>query len=233
MLRQRDEFVTEIVINARGLKYEHYVLDAEGKKIPRKKGDAAPVMTSKRKAKEEKKKGHKLSGKQMFKTETVTTSRGVKYQRYVKDANGQKIPLTEAEILALPLEPKSFSVSDKAVKKLRRKQREDLKKCPVPKIIGTDMVRCIQAARARKAEYAIRCGEFIAGSADYRIVLTNGDWVLIHMTSKKENKWMFYNPFEHVAAPFIEAEHKKGRGNENVIFPNGPWKDPTLAVVKA
>lgn len=236
MLRQRDEFLTELVTNARGLKYERYVFDSNGDKIPRKPGEVAPILGKVKATKEEKK--TKLTGKALYKTELVTTARGVKYERLVKDAEGNKIPLTPAEIAVKMASATNSTMAskgaDKFAKHVSRQLRKERKLCPVPRSIGAEMLKAYQRLQAENRLGALRSSEFMDGADDYKIILDNGDWFLIHMTAKKGDAWYFYNPVTHTSSPFVMAEHKKAPGNHNVQFPNGfrpkdePLPDPVV-----
>ena len=215
---QRAGYLVEMVTTARGVKYFRNLRDENGKKIRAPEGDPVAVFEQKAKAKKAKaskkaKRAHKAYAKKdkgAFKTEEVITSRGVKYLRFIRDAEGNKIPLSEMEVQA---QAEKVVQAKKAIKKLNKLQKEKSVKNIVPKDIADEMLRLMEAKKN------VRCGEFCEKGRVWRVVLVNGDWLLIHMVSKMgDNKWGFFNPKKNQTVPF-DFKAYQARGDKVVGWP--------------
>lgn len=200
---QRAGYLVELVETSYGVRYFRNIKDENGKKIKASKEEPLAFLEPKdKKVKKEKK--SRLS-KESFKLEEVITARGTKYYRFAHDADGKKIPLTEIE-----KDTQTRKLSEKGYKRVGIGRKD--KTTFVPKDIAIEMLQMMEAKKN------IRCGEFFEKGRDWRVVLTNEDWLLVHMTSTLgENKWGFFNPKRNISAPFDITTHTGG--NSNIKWP--------------
>lgn len=158
-------------------------------------------------------------------TERYVNSKGHEYQRYVLDANGNRV-LRDPNVTPESIVKETTTREQrqkKAVSKINRLHKKMHSKHPVPIFVLGEMRRIFDLQK--KNEGNIRSSEFVEKNAEYHVVLFNSekDWLLIHALIKKavdyEDKWFFFNPYNEAVIPFIKEVHKPGHGDHFIQWP--------------
>lgn len=157
--------------------------------------------------------------KSIWKTEKYTTSSGKEYQRYVLDAEGNKVlrdDVDPATVDPEQLKPaaKSAKPDPKRVRKVSRKR--------IKRIIPDHVVESMRNAVSLRAPYFDGRDCYIVVLDEYSVNGRDSGWAIVRISKTQSDKMIFFNIRTKEWKPFDKETDKPGSGNSAVLWPEMP-----------
>jgi hypothetical protein len=139
----------------------------------------------------------------MWVTEKYTAKNGKEYQRYALDDQGNKIPRDASNVEAI--------VAERAKQQHTTHKRKSIMKHHLLAELEKQYYRDLKH---------LQVADIRDGKSTCRVILIGkDDWLLIRVTRLGESKRYFLNVKTKEHIEFIPEQHKKGYGNNSVIWP--------------
>lgn len=157
--------------------------------------------------------------KSIWKTEKYTTASGKKYQRYVLDADGNKI--LRDDIDPATVDPEKLKPAAKAAKPDPKRVRKVSRK-RIKRVVPDHIVAMMKEATALRAPFNDGRDQYIVVIDEKFVNGRDSGWMIVRISKVQSDKFIFFNLRTGEWKPFDKETDKPGRGNEAIIWPEMP-----------
>lgn len=157
--------------------------------------------------------------KSIWKTEKYTTSSGKEYQRYVLDADGNKV--LRDDIDPATVDPEQLKPAAKSAKPDPKRVRRVSKKRS-RRIVPDYIVEAMKTAKSLRAPFNDGRNQYIVIVDEKFVNGRDSGWMVVRIAKVQSDKYIFFNLRTREWKPFDKETDKPGQGNSAIIWPAMP-----------